>query len=418
MTDVVARNIRIEERETTLRVACDIVSDGFPETLFFDVDQSAADAVEIDEPNWVLLSLLYPAMLLGRDIRIEADLSPYLLNNARNDLMHLVRNYHPTASQITIEAGVPSAPPAKLDRQDVVTGFSCGVDSFATVLKYMSSEVPDGARLTGASLYQVGALVGAKDLSIIHDALARIRPVVDDLGLVLYSLASNMEDLYTEVLRQKRLGITRFAKSVSFRNAAATLVFQKAISVYLASGNLSYRYATYGQAPTVSSLDAVLQPLFSTESLQFQCGVAGLGRREKLAYIAGSPMVQKHLDVCVRPVDMRYGDNLYRNCGTCEKCIGTLISLEGLGMLDKFGDAFDLEAYGANRKELYRKYRAQTLSSGAPHRREDYFLNRKAGVALPPLLNSELAYLSRLPHRAVRKVSRMLGQAPNRTRES
>lgn len=385
------------------------MSDDFPTTLFFDVHPGNAEAIEVGEPNWIIPSLLYPAMLLGRDIRIEADVSPYLLNNARNDLMHLVRNYHPGAHAISIEAGASSAPPPVSASRDIVTGFSSGVDSFATLLKYLSPEVPPTNRLTACAIYQVGALAGARDLSIIDKARARIEPVAAEMGLRIYSLSSNMEELYTEVLRRQLLGISRFAKSVSFRNAAAAMVFQKSISLYLASGNVSYRHATYGPSKTSSSLDAALQPLFSTETLRFQCGVAGLGRREKLAFIAGHPIVQDHLDVCVGNAEERYGSNAFRNCGRCEKCVSTLITLEALGHLDRFGASFDLAAYAAHRREIHRKYRDTVIRSKAPHRREDYRLSREAGVDLPPLLSPTLLYLETLPHRAVRKAARIFG---------
>lgn len=390
---------------------CDIVSENFPETLFFNVHPDNAGSVTTEEPNWIIPSLLYPAMLLGRDIHIEADVSPYLLDNARNDLMHLTRNYHPCAHAIAIDAGASSTPPEVSASRDIVTGFSSGVDSFATLLKYLSPEVSPTNRLTAVAIYQVGALAGAKDLSIIEKARSRIEPIAAELGLRIYSLSSNMEELYTEVLRRKLLGVSRFAKSVSFRNAAAAMVFQKSVSLYLASGNVSYRHATYGPSMTSSSLDAVLQPLFSTEIQRFQCGVAGLGRREKLEYIAGHPTVQKHLDVCVIPVPKRYGSNRFRNCGACEKCISTLVTLEALGHLDKFGESFDLKAYAADRHKIYRQYRRIVVRSNAPNRREDYGLNRAAGIDLPPLLTPALLYLEGLPRRAARRAARILRPA-------
>lgn len=64
-------------------------------------------------------------------------------------------------------------------------------------------------------------------------------------------------------------------------------------------------------------------------------------RIDKTDFIADFPIVQNRLSVCwSRPYD---------NCGLCPKCVRTLVDLEVLGKLDKFGAVFDLSHYKKNR---------------------------------------------------------------------
>ena len=76
--------------------------------------------------------------------------------------------------------------------------------------------------------------------------------------------------------------------------------------------------------------------LFSSRRVRLQHADASLWRADKLAAIADHHLVQRHLRVCSenrRPTG---------NCGYCEKCLRTMISLELAGRLQDF-DAFRFE---------------------------------------------------------------------------
>jgi hypothetical protein len=346
---IVARRFRIEERDDSFRVMCDLRGPNFPPTLYFDVDRRNFNAIDATEPNWAVLALLYPAMLMEEDITIEADISPLLHYNANNDLMALIRNFESSAKSIKVEAGTTASPRYRTQAKDVATGLSCGVDSFATFLNYTRPSVPEGLRLTSVAVFQVGAFGRTYDQSIrIEDARRRTEALVGPLGLKVFSLSSNMDDIFAP---SAAFGPVSFRKTVGFRNAAAALVLQKGLGLYLPSGNVGYANATYGPTDSTEPMDAVLQPLFSTEALQFQCGAAGLSRFEKIVAICDNPLVREHLDVCVAAFSQRY-INGRKNCSKCWKCVQTMIGLEAIGKLAFFTSAFDIELYYSNRKLL------------------------------------------------------------------
>lgn len=340
---------RVEDRKDCVRAICDVRGLGAPTHLHFDVHPANASAIDIDEPNWAAMALFYPAMLMGEDLLIEADISPRLLFNMRNDLMDLVKNYEKSAKSIRIEAGATVSPKYRTGEKEVATGLSCGVDSFSTLLRYTAADTPSSVRMTAVTIFQVGALGPTSDKSIKMNApRIRTEEVADKFGLKVYSLSSNMDDMYFPATK---FGPTGFAKTVGFRNASAALLLQGEIGQYFPSGNVNYAYASYGPASTTESMDAVLQPLLSTEALEFQSGCAGLSRFEKLESIVNNPVVRNHLDVCVSPLSMRYV-NGRKNCSRCWKCTQTMVGLEALDKLDDFSVAFDIDGFRRDRKTL------------------------------------------------------------------
>ncbi len=76
--------------------------------------------------------------------------------------------------------------------------------------------------------------------------------------------------------------------------------------------------------------------LFSSKRVRLQHADASLWRADKLAAIADHRLVQQHLRVCSE------NRRATGNCGYCEKCLRTMISLELAGRLQDF-DAFSFD---------------------------------------------------------------------------
>ena len=66
-------------------------------------------------------------------------------------------------------------------------------------------------------------------------------------------------------------------------------------------------------------------------------------RLEKTRELADWPPAWKYLHVCCA--------DRGPNCGMCAKCVRTQTTLDALGALRKFGQAFDVDAYYARRKK-------------------------------------------------------------------
>lgn len=65
---------------------------------------------------------------------------------------------------------------------------------------------------------------------------------------------------------------------------------------------------------------------------------------DKIEAIADNPIAQKYLHVCVETD---------RNCGRCEKCLRTLLSLDAANLLDNFKKSFNLDYYNQIRDQIY-----------------------------------------------------------------
>jgi hypothetical protein len=73
----------------------------------------------------------------------------------------------------------------------------------------------------------------------------------------------------------------------------------------------------------------LLDPLFRTEEMELVHDGGEADRDEKVERIASHESVAKHLRVCWRNTDGAY------NCGRCEKCLRTMLSLLAVGALDR-----------------------------------------------------------------------------------
>lgn len=375
---IIARNFRIVTTSTQASAECDLIGPDMPDRLSFSVDLGHADALDVDEPNWAAMTLLYPAMLMGHDLVIESDVSALLLNNMRNDLMALIRNFEPLAKPIKIEAGQSSRRLSDAGRE-VMSGFSAGVDSFTTLTKFTDPQLHPDLRLTALGTFHVGALGSPRDSSLLATALDLIRPIARDHGLKLYSLTSDIGPVFKAA---KPFGPVDFSKTVGFRNAAAALALQKGVQTYMTAGNRSYRTATYGRTTTTERMDPVFQPLLGTESLRMVPAVAGLSRFEKVCFLADRAAPRRYLNPCVVQQDRRPSNGVL-NCSACWKCTQTMLDLEVAGKLDAFAGVFDVAHYRTNRSVLLTNLMNKARYDWGERSLEIFEHVVEAGVSLP-----------------------------------
>jgi hypothetical protein len=87
-----------------------------------------------------------------------------------------------------------------------------------------------------------------------------------------------------------------------------------------------------------------LDPLWSTETLEFVHDSALRGRLPKIALVATNPVARRTLRVCWHNPDDAY------NCGRCEKCLRTMAGLvlhEALDQVETLPPRLDPEAFGS-----------------------------------------------------------------------
>ena len=348
-----ASEFRLEIVDGRLMVSCKLTGPGLPKRLWFMAESDDENALDIAEPNWAAVALLYPAMVHNQDLYIEADISPLLLHNLNNDIQILLKIINPHLNQIKVVAG--SSKPQEFNqnvKRHVITGFSGGVDSTATYLKYNNPNSSSSLRLSALSIYDVGA-IGKTSPSPSFEHLQKhfdqLKRFCDEKELLAFGVSSNMDQVYRST-KKKRNSNVYFWSYVSLVNISATLAMQKRVKLYLPSGCIGYSEMEIKNLDSTERVEPILAPLLSTERFMCQAGTAGLIRFEKIKYIFETEP-KSQLNVCVMKASKRNDDFL--NCGRCWKCIHTIYDIEAIGKLKKIVTTFDLDEYLNNKEGLF-----------------------------------------------------------------
>jgi hypothetical protein len=95
----------------------------------------------------------------------------------------------------------------------------------------------------------------------------------------------------------------------------------------------------------------MLDHLLSTDTMQIIHDGATASRVEKTIAIAGWPDTHSRLRVCFRGARYNPQRNIFENCGTCEKCVRTMIPLKAAGLLSAFS-TFPVNLAGKNIRRI------------------------------------------------------------------
>ena len=309
--------------------------------LWYEVEEQYASCLCCERADAFVLAVLYFAMLTGEDIQSEGAVSNEFLHNINTYLIPLHCNGRSGFRSVKVTADSTSE---RLESHgENGTGVSCGVDSFDTILTYMSPEMDKEHRLSVLTVFNVGAydrltdlmacIRGEKEIKACREQAEEWfqfeciqgKEIAKELGVKFLSVDSNLNELYQGM----------FLQSHSFRNCSAVLAVQKLFS--------HYYYASAGKPQDIiidllddATGDGYLH-FFSNETTRFYLGGMEKNRLEKMQGIIDYPIVQKYLHVCS---EKKY------NCAKCGKCGRTLLSLAILDRLDEFRPLF------GNRSEI------------------------------------------------------------------
>lgn len=347
MTDapdlVTARPRRTRDDEGNPRVVAD-VEGGAP--LWFSVP-AAHEALLTDRADHVAVALLLPAMRYGRDLHVGGVVTDSLLHRLNHDAQSLVHDVHPQYRRITVTA--EEAAPAGVAPAGVATGFSGGVDSFATLTEYAASDVATSLRVTHLLNNNVGAHGdGGRDLwRARFDGLS---PVARDLGLPFVRVDSNIDEHYP---------LMGFMQTVTFRNAAVIHALGGGIGRSYHASEGTFRHLRMPPPHgDIGLAGAMTFPLLSTPALTLESTSSGMSRIERTVALIGGPYA-RYLDVCVDA-----DPNRTTNCSHCWKCMRTMLTLEIAGGLDEFiPTVFVREPYERRRSQYY----AELMASIEPN---------------------------------------------------
>ena len=345
-------NIRkpvVEETPSGLTLRADVSFQGKTESCFYSVPKAYADFADTDSSNCFLVGMLYPAMRYGEDIHVEGTVSARLLYNLNEYLVPLMATYNSLLKRVRVTAestddkGCPGA-------KAVGTGFSGGIDSFATIYEHYARPTPEGFKLTHLFFFNVGAhgIPQSKDdlTALERKFYARYEKLVGfskEEGLPLVPVNSNVHWFHP----WGHLEVATLA------TVSAVMFLQKGIRrYYLASAGHSYiqlwHYLGESRRPDdISYLNSLLLPWLSTEMLDLIDDGTIYDRSQKTELVSDYEPASRYLNVCCGH------DTLDTNCSVCYKCCRTLLTLEILGKADAFRSVFDIDRYRREARRLF-----------------------------------------------------------------
>lgn len=301
--------------------------DGFPgiRSLWFSLPLEAAPLINA-RADAAVVALLMPAMAARRDIVVEGPVTSELAWNLRGDVQEVVRRVRPELSMVDIEVPHPLA--TEDGGSGVATGYSAGIDSYATLARHhFSADVPESLRVTHLLYNNVGSHGhGDGGRALYRHRLELLRPSAMSTGLPLIDVDSNLDDFYLA----EHVG---FQQSHTVRNAAVVHLLSSGIRRYLYASSMPFDAVTVSAKYDLSFADPILLPLLSSGSVTLQSSGSDMDRATKTALVAEIPDTYARLDVCVESTDGT-------NCSECWKCHRTMLTLELLGVLDRYSEIF------------------------------------------------------------------------------
>jgi hypothetical protein len=298
------------------------------DVLSFAVPIRFADFLAADASPFAA-ALLLPSMKLGEDLVIQGSISARL-HAGMTEMIRTVSRWDVGLKPIRVIADELLQDPAAGE----LTGafFSAGVDSFYTYLRHKSDLRP----ITHLVLAK-GYDIDRRDDRRWEATVRNLEQIARQEQVTLIEIDSNLRSLTDPILS--------WTYSHGGGLAGAALCLRRGISqMYIASSADAEHQARGGSHLTIDRL-------WSTEALSFVHDGWEASRMDKIdQQIARSPLALKYLRVC-------YGNrNGSYNCGECEKCLRTMVSLQAAGVLDRaetFPAEIDLKRLAAVTIEGY-----------------------------------------------------------------
>lgn len=265
----------------------------------------------------LVAAALLPAMSTGATLTSEHAVSPRLLA-ALPTIQDIFRSWeqrYPVYGKyrrVTVDAPARPVPLTRPGR-GTAAFFTAGVDSFYTAVRHRAE--------LDALVYVCGFDVRAGETApagtgLAAKVLAGVRAAAEDLGIPLVVVDTDLRSFSD-----------RYAGWVHYHGSAlasvAHLLASRFAKVYIPASNTYAYLEPLGSHP-------LLDPLWSTEELEIVHDGLEAARLDKIEVIADEPAARTWLRVCWENRNGRY------NCGSCEKCLRTMVAMSALGVLPRF----------------------------------------------------------------------------------
>ncbi len=355
----------IEKREGRIYLVSNVRNEGENRNheLWFSVEKDYEEFLVSEVADPFVVALVLRAVVSKQDIEVDAPLSERLLHNLNNSVFYalskccLSNNNTPGQEVFQPSVTCRRAVSLRFGSTGVGTGCSLGVDSFSILKKYYldhsSYEYPS-FRITHLGCFNVGAFGSFNTDSTrgsFFREVKRVKVFGDTIGLPVVSVDSNIHTFFPEV---------DFNWSHTYLNMGCVLALQKLWGRYLYASGYSlgcFEWDIHDSA----KYEPFLLPGLSTESPELVSVDMDKPRSEKLLFIADDPLVQNHLNVCLKEQRINNGRiqrsdvSEFINCGVCEKCLRTMLQLDIFDKLYFFKGVFDLSKWDENKVSFIRK---------------------------------------------------------------
>ncbi|GHU96020.1 hypothetical protein FACS1894208_09900 [Clostridia bacterium] len=329
---------RAKTQKSPLRVERDIDIDGKNFNLFVETTDEWADYLVDERDDAFLVGILPYAMRNKQDIKIEGVITSELLYNLETYLIKSLADHDDNLWRTRIFAD-NTADETVENAGAVGTGLSLGVDCFNTIAT-MHNHKSKNLRLTHLLVFNNGAFGGyyqktGWDYSA-QKLLEREKSVAAELGLPVIEIKTNLPSLV-------------------HLNASLYHTYMMGIMVLsLAKLFKTYYYSSAGYSFSgFSVINSMKEDCGDYDLLSLNCFSANGGLRfyssggektrlEKVESFMNFPIAQRHLQSCLTE---------HFNCGYCQKCKRNLVTLDVLGVLDKFAKVYDVAYYKSHQKE-------------------------------------------------------------------
>jgi polysaccharide pyruvyl transferase WcaK-like protein len=265
----------------------------------------ATGAVLKPHPEALVPLLLLPAMRRGQNAHVVGGVNRRL-GKAVPAIQDMLHGWFPETFR-KVEVGFAPSEWSGARAGRTACFFTGGLDSFCEVVR-RREEIDD-------LIYVHGFDVPFDDAPRRHDAFQVMRQSASKLGLPLIEIETDLRSFSDRFLTWEEYhGAALAAVALSLQHSHGR--------VLLASSHVHDDATPWGSHPDVD-------PLWSTERLEFVNSGRGLTRVEKSALLAGSDAAMSGLRVCHMPPPGTI------NCGRCEKCLRTAVSLLAVGALER-----------------------------------------------------------------------------------
>jgi hypothetical protein len=306
---------RSPEADGQVRLIGEVIYDNRfikPERIWFTVSERYAEYLSETGNPW-LACLLPLAVTLGEPLRISRPVDRKLYDNAQA-LMRIWVGWYPHLHIIPIEADITEAESQNAPAR-TASFFSGGVDAFHTVLHYDATANPGSHERIDDLIFVWGFDLPIRNRAAFLRVRDSLSGAATELGKEMVFIATNLRDT-----RCRKADFSYLAHASILSSAA--LALNGLYSKVLIPSSSTYEYVhPWGSHPKTD-------PLYSTRRTHFVHYGFAFKRLEKTAYITQSAVAMRSLRVC-------WVSESGGNCGACNKCSRTKVTLALYGALER-----------------------------------------------------------------------------------